>query len=293
MTDGTRKGLYRVPRSNYIVIFSGQGSIVTKVHRVVAHMGRIDRLILRDESDERASHGEAHVIRLKTPSQLPNIEDLVYGTVGNRKLAKLGSDGLAYEDIILLKSDGLPTYHLANVVDDNSMRITHVIRAVEWISSTPKHLLLYKSFGWEPPYFAHVGLLQDGQQQKLSKRDGKSADLNVRGFRDRGILPEALLNYVALYGWSHNKASDVFNLEELVRTFDLKFTKGNTIVKPEKLKYFQKSTPKGKSKLGGRFLTPWWKKYMILFESISSSIQSKLSFNLDATFALAKSFQEQ
>ena len=93
------------------------------------------RLISRDESDERASHGEAHVIRLKTPSQLPSIEDLVYGTLGNRKLAKLGSDRLAYEDMILLKSDGLPTYHLANVVDDNSMRITHVIRAVVSLGS--------------------------------------------------------------------------------------------------------------------------------------------------------------
>lgn len=88
----------------------------------------------------------------------------------------------------------------------------------EWISSTPKHLLLYKAFGWAPPCFAHVGLLQDSQQQKLSKRDGNSEELNVRGFRDKGILPEALLNYVALYGWSHNQTSDVFDLNELVQT---------------------------------------------------------------------------
>ncbi|KAL8786196.1 MAG: hypothetical protein Q9195_008315 [Heterodermia aff. obscurata] len=193
-----------------------------------------------DESEERAANGEAHVIRLKTPAKLPSFNDLVYGSIGNRRLAQFTSDKAAYEDIVLLKSDGLPTYHLANVVDDNCMRITHVIRALEWISSTPKHVLLYKAFGWVAPSFAHVGLLQDSQQQKLSKRNVNSAGLDVRGFQDQGILPEALLNYVALYGWSHKRTSDVLNLEQLIHTFDLKFTKGNTIVTPQKLIYFQK-----------------------------------------------------
>ena len=83
-----------------------------------------------DESEERAANGEAHVIRLKTPAQLPSFNDLVYGSIGNRRLAKFTSDKVAYEDIVLLKSDGLPTYHLANVIDDNCMRVTHVIRAL-------------------------------------------------------------------------------------------------------------------------------------------------------------------
>ena len=88
----------------------------------------------------------------------------------------------------------------------------------EWISSTPKHVVLYKAFGWEAPSFAHVGLLQDSQQQKLSKRNVNSAGLDVRGFQVQGILPEALLNFVALYGWSHKRTSDVLNLEQLVQT---------------------------------------------------------------------------
>ncbi|KAL8944736.1 MAG: hypothetical protein Q9216_000305 [Gyalolechia sp. 2 TL-2023] len=192
-----------------------------------------------DESDERASTGEAFVIRLKVPAEPPEYVDLVYGLVGkpnrNKKAQKHGE--ILYEDAILLKSDGMPTYHLANVVDDHHMKITHVVRAAEWMSSTPKHLLLYDAFGWKPPEFAHVGLLQDSSQQKFSKRKG---GLNIRRFEEQGIFPEALLNYVALYGWSHTKTSDVMSLSDLVESFDLRFTKGNTVVEPHKLMYLQK-----------------------------------------------------
>ncbi|KAL8693116.1 MAG: hypothetical protein Q9218_002002 [Villophora microphyllina] len=191
------------------------------------------------DSDRRASSGEAFVVRLRVPQYAPEYVDLVYGTVGKpnhtKKAQNLGE--ALYEDPILLKSDGLPTYHLANVVDDHHMQITHVIRAAEWMSSTPKHLTLYNAFGWEPPLFAHVGLLQDSNRQKFSKRKG---DLDIRRFADEGIFPEALLNYVALYGWSHTNKSDVFSLPELTKAFDLKFTKGNTVVEPHKLTYLQK-----------------------------------------------------
>ncbi|KAL9061260.1 MAG: hypothetical protein Q9206_000622 [Seirophora lacunosa] len=190
-------------------------------------------------SDERARAGQAFVIRLRVPAMMPEFVDLVYGSVGkpnhNRKAQNLGE--ALYEDPILLKSDGLPTYHLANVVDDHHMKITHVVRATEWMSSTPKHLLLYRAFGWEPPAFAHIGLLQDSSYQKFSKRKG---DLNIRRFEEQGIFPEALLNYVALYGWSHTRTSDVMSLSDLIETFDLKFTKGNTVVEPHKLVYLQK-----------------------------------------------------
>ncbi|KAI4284838.1 MAG: hypothetical protein L6R38_001103 [Xanthoria sp. 2 TBL-2021] len=195
--------------------------------------------IPREQSDERASAGDPFVIRLRVPSEPPEYLDLVYGLVGkpnhNKKAQNLGE--ALYEDPVLLKSDGLPTYHLANVVDDHHMDITHVVRAAEWMSSTPKHLTLYNAFGWKAPHFAHVGLLQDSGRQKFSKRKG---DLDIRRFGDQGIFPEALLNYVALYGWSHSHKSDVLSLPDLIASFDMKFTKGNTIVEPHKLMYLQK-----------------------------------------------------
>ncbi|KAL8683754.1 MAG: hypothetical protein Q9186_000240 [Xanthomendoza sp. 1 TL-2023] len=195
--------------------------------------------ISREQSDERASAGDPFVVRLRVPSKPPEYIDLVYGSVGkpnhDKKAHNLGE--ALYEDPVLLKGDGLPTYHLANVVDDHHMDITHVVRAAEWMSSTPKHLMLYNAFGWKAPDFAHVGLLQDSSRQKFSKRKG---NLDIRKFGDDGIFPEALLNYVALYGWSHGHKSDVLSLSDLIASFDMKFTKGNTIVEPHKLMYLQK-----------------------------------------------------
>ncbi|KAL9043760.1 MAG: hypothetical protein Q9214_003064 [Letrouitia sp. 1 TL-2023] len=165
--------------------------------------------------------------------------DLVYGTVGRTKRQEenVSQEKVLFEDPILLKSDGMPTYHLANVVDDHFMKITHVIRAAEWMSSTPKHLIMYEAFGWEAPAFAHVGLLQNQERQKYSKRKG---DLDIRRFKEEGIYPETLLNYLVLYGWSHTRHSDFFTLPDLIEEFDLKFTKGNTIVQPHKLLFLQK-----------------------------------------------------
>ncbi|KAI9845523.1 MAG: Glutamate--tRNA ligase mitochondrial [Sclerophora amabilis] len=197
--------------------------------------------IPQGESKDRAEKGEAHVIRLKTPDQYPEFHDLVYGKVGQSKknAASFKHGEPTYEDPILLKSDGLPTYHLANVVDDHHMEITHVVRAAEWMSSTPKHLAMYDAFKWRPPAFAHVGLLQNAEGQKLSKRN---FDQDVSHFRNTlEILPEALVNYVALLGWSHDQKSDVMTLKQLVENFELKFTKGNTIVKDYKLWFLQKA----------------------------------------------------
>ena len=169
------------------------------------------------ESDERALNGEKFVVRLRSPESYPTFTDLVYGQVGR---AKLGNNAgiihkhgeIAYEDPVLLKSDGLPTYHLANVIDDHYMKITHVVRGTEWISSTPKHLALYDAFGWQPPHFAHVGLLVDEKGRKISKRN---EDTGVKTYRDVGYLPEALTNFAALLGWSHKSKSDVMDLVEL------------------------------------------------------------------------------
>lgn len=118
------------------------------------------------------------------------------------------------ENVVLLKSDGTPTYHLANVVDDHQMEITHVIRGTEWMPSTALHVALYNAFGWTPPSFAHVGLLTDEDQNKLSKRN---FDTDVRALREKhGILPEALANFLALLGWRNPQKSDIMDMGALI-----------------------------------------------------------------------------
>lgn len=196
-----------------------------------------------EESADRAHRGDSHVIRLLAPNNYPEVNDLIYGRIGRGKPGS-GAVGvthkhgeITYEDPVLLKSDGRPTYHLANVVDDHHMHITHVVRATEWISSTPKHLALYNAFGWTPPAFAHVGLLVDEAGHKLSKRN---FDTDIAHFRDMGVLPSTLGNFVALLGWSHGQKSDLMELQELVRQFQMKFTKGNTTVSLEKLWFLQR-----------------------------------------------------
>ena len=140
-----------------------------------------------------------------------------------------------------MKSDGTPTYHFANVVDDHLMKITHVIRGTEWMASTPLHYDLYTAFGWQPPIFAHVGLLLDKDKAKLSKRNADLA-LDVKGLReDHGVLPETLCNFLTLQGWSNPNKNDVMTMDELAQVFDLKFTKGNTMVLMEKLWFLQKN----------------------------------------------------
>lgn len=192
-----------------------------------------------DETEERASKGESYVVRFRIPKEYPRYHDLVYGKSGHgeAKSKQHLADEPVFDDPILVKSDGFPTYHFANVVDDQLMHITHVIRGSEWISSTPLHVALYHAFGWSPPQFGHVPLLVDHNKQKLSKRN---FDSDIASFRDqRGIFPEALTNFAALLGWSHQQKSDVMGLADLESIFDLKITKGNTIVSFEKLVYLQ------------------------------------------------------
>ncbi|RXK34170.1 hypothetical protein BBD39_06170 [Arsenophonus endosymbiont of Bemisia tabaci Asia II 3] len=173
--------------------------------------------------------------------------DLIYGKIKRLKRSPAASAGgddessLDAADTILLKSDGTPTYHFANVVDDHLMKITHVIRGTEWMASTPLHYDLYTAFGWEPPVFAHVGLLLDKDKAKLSKRNADIA-LDVKGLREEhGVLPETLCNFLTLQGWSNPNKNDVMTMDELAQSFDLKFTKGNTMVLMEKLWYLQKN----------------------------------------------------
>lgn len=199
----------------------------------------------QEESDDRASKGDKYVVRLKVPDQYPTYHDLIYGKF--KPLKKRRGEN-AYEDPILLKSDGLPTYHLANVVDDYHMKITHVIRGLEWMPSTPKHIAMYDAFGWEPPKFAHVGLLVDENGNKLSKRN---FDTDITAFKDMEIFPETLTNFAALLGWSHRETSDVMDLQQLIHNFTLKFTKGNTVVTFGKLHFLQRKHAAQRAAKGG------------------------------------------
>ena len=157
------------------------------------------------EREERAA-AEPHVVRFNVPRSEDKLalDDYIHGTVS--------WDTSLVDDFVLLKSDGFPTYHLANVVDDHAMRITHVLRAEEWLSSLPRHVMLYRAFNWQPPVFAHLPIILGPDRSKLSKRHGATATLS---YRDFGYLPEALSNFLALLGWSLDDRTGVLSREEL------------------------------------------------------------------------------
>ena len=170
------------------------------------------RSLTPEEAAEKRAQGIPHVIRLKVDKSGATLfRDVVRG--------EIRVEHMNVDDQVLLKSDGFPTYHLANVVDDHLMGVTHVIRAEEWIPSTPKHLLLYRAFGWEPPEFIHLPLLRNKDKSKISKRKNPTSLLY---YKEKGYLPEALLNFLALMGWSTSDEEEVFPLDRLVREFDPK-----------------------------------------------------------------------
>ncbi|MHB8507438.1 MAG: glutamate--tRNA ligase [Candidatus Dormibacteria bacterium] len=163
-----------------------------------------------DESESRFAAGELFVVRMRVPPGTTTTHDLLRGTSA--------IDNGSQDDQVLLKSDGFPTYHLASVVDDHLMEITHVIRADEWLGSFAKHLMLYSMLGYEPPLYAHLPLVLGPDKTKLSKRHGATSVLENR---DLGYLPEAMLNFLALLGWSPGTDDDFLDLERLVASFDL------------------------------------------------------------------------
>ena len=170
------------------------------------------RAVPREEQLRRAEAGEPHVIRLRTPDDGETaFADLLRG--------EIAIPNAEIKDPVLVKSDGYPTYHFANVVDDHLMEVTHVMRAEEWVTSTPLHVLLYRSFGWEAPVFVHLPLLRnpDENKTKISKR---KLDTSVDSYRKQGILPEALLNFLATMGWSMPDGREIFTLDEMVAAFD-------------------------------------------------------------------------
>ncbi len=170
------------------------------------------RYLTAAQRAEYEAQGIVPVIRLAVPLEgETRFHDVLYGDIT--------VDNSALNDLVLLKSDGFPTYHLANVVDDHLMAISHIMRGDEWLSSVPKHVLLYQAFGWEIPVYAHLPLiLAPSGQGKLSKRHG---GVEVREFIRQGYLPEAMVNYLARVGWSYDDKTEIFSREELIRLFDL------------------------------------------------------------------------
>ncbi|WKY43013.1 glutamate--tRNA ligase [Eubacteriaceae bacterium ES2] len=162
------------------------------------------------EVDQRIKNGESYTIRLKLPANHQiAFDDVVRGHI------EINTDDL--DDQVLMKADGFPTYHFAVVVDDHLMQISHVIRGEEWLPSTPKHVYLYECFGWEKPLFVHLPNILNDDRKKLSKRQG---DVSVGDFLKKGYLPEALINFLALLGWSPDSDQEIFSLDELIAAFD-------------------------------------------------------------------------
>ena len=184
--------------------------------------------LVSEEIQTRLDAGEKPVIRMKIPQGEKIVcRDEVRGDIV--------FDSNLIDDQVLLKSDGFPTYHLAVVVDDHFMKISHIVRGEEWISSLPKHKLLYDWFGWDMPPMYHTPLLRNPDKSKMSKRHGHTS---VVWYQEHGILPEALRNFLALLGWSHPKDAEIFSLDEFISSFDLKDLKAvGPIFDPAKLEW--------------------------------------------------------
>ncbi|MEL6616596.1 MAG: glutamate--tRNA ligase, partial [Bacteroidota bacterium] len=187
-----------------------------------------------DEVQARIDRGDDHVVRLKVPEgQSITFTDLIRGDVTFQSET--------VDDQVLVKSDGLPTYHLANVVDDHHMAITHVIRGEEWLSSVPKHILLYRALGWTPPALAHLPLILSPTGGKLSKRsaDKLGIPVNVEQYHAAGYEPEALVNFLALLGWNPGTEQELFSLTELAEAFSIdRVGSSGTQFSMDKLEWF-------------------------------------------------------
>jgi glutamyl-tRNA synthetase len=217
-----RRALYTESAERLIELGHGYRCFCTKERLAELHREQAARkeppmydrhclYLTQDEIKRNLADGKPYVVRLRVPDEgTTTFTDLIRGEISfeNRVL----------NDPILLKSDGLPVYHLAVVVDDHYMQISHVLRAEEWISSTPLHALLYRFFGWELPQFAHMPLLRNVDRSKISKRKNNTS---LKWYRDQGFLPEAMLNFLALMGWSMPDGREIFSYADVEREFTL------------------------------------------------------------------------
>ena len=181
----------------------------------------------KEEIENNLKNGKPFVIRQKIPEGKTSFVDTIYGTIE--------VDNSELEDMILIKSDGYPTYNFANIVDDHLMNITHIVRGMEYLSSTPKYSLLYKALGWQEPIYIHCPHITDEEHKKLSKRLGHAS---VNNLLKQGFLPQAIINYIALLGWSPEGDKEFFTLEELIDAFDYKkINKSNAVFDLQKFKW--------------------------------------------------------
>ncbi|RGD74652.1 glutamate--tRNA ligase [Anaerofustis stercorihominis] len=192
----------------------------------------------REEAEEKIKNGESYVIRMA----LPEDEDITFEDEVRGKVTINTKD---VDEQVLIKADGFPTYHFAVVVDDHLMDVNYVIRGEEWLVSTPKHIILYNYLGWKPPKFAHLPTVLNKNKKKLSKRHDSVA---VEDFIQKGYLPEALINYIALLGWSDPNDREILSMEELIKDFDIsRVTKAGAVFDTEKLNWVNAHYIKEKS----------------------------------------------
>ena len=257
------------------------------------------RNIPPEEAAARAASGEAHTIRLKIPlGETTRFHDKLLGDI------EWKNDDVN-PDPVLLKSDGFPTYHLANVVDDHLMEISHVLRAQEWLSSTPLHVIMYKAFGWTPPEFCHLPMVMGQDGKKLSKRHGATS---IDEFRRQGYLSEALINYVALLGASYEEGKDIYSLKELEERFSLdKLNKAPAIFDYKKLEWYNGQYIRMKSSAElAKLCLPWaieaslfgadgaqpTEQQLALFTAAMPLIKERLVFLNEAPAKIAYLFSE-
>ncbi len=221
------------------------------------------------EAKQKVEVGEKHVIRLKMLKSGETVfNDMIRGEVRFKNEL--------VDDQVLIKSDGFPTYHFAVVVDDHLMGITNIIRGDEWISSVPKHVQLYKYFGWEVPQMAHLPLMLNPDKSKLSKRQG---DVATEDYRKKGYLPEALINFMAFLGWNPGTEKEIYTLDELIADFDLaKVGKTGAVFNIEKLNWYNKQYIKQLSNEQLLELSiPWLKEAKFeQYQVLSSKYQATL-----------------
>jgi glutamyl-tRNA synthetase len=226
-----------------------------------------DRHCYKLSSDEKQKletefldSGRKPVVRFLIPEGKTVINDLIFG--------EITYEHKVLDDQVILKSDGFPTYHLAVVVDDHFMQITHVIRGNEWIPSTPKHILLYEAFGWKPTEFAHLPLILNTDKSKLSKRQG---DVSVEDFLNKGYLPEALINFVAFLGWNPKSEKEFFTLNELIENFDIKnVNNSGAVFDLNKLDWVNSHYIKQMPNTDlAKKLIPYWQEFKINTENFS------------------------
>jgi glutamyl-tRNA synthetase len=191
----------------------------------------------KGEVQKRLEANESYVIRLKVPDdETIIVQDLIRGPVR--------FESRIVDDQVLIKSDGFPTYHLAVVVDDHLMEISHIVRGEEWLSSAPKHVLLYRFFDWPEPVWLHTPTIRNKDKSKFSKRQGHT---QLDWYRNQGFLPEAIINFLALLGWSHPEEREIFSLDEFIRLFDLKdISPVGPVFDLEKLKWLNGEYLRGK-----------------------------------------------